>query len=62
MMTVAAGVFIITLFISKFGQTGAAAFGIATRIEQMVLIPTIGLNIAILTLKGRITALENLIG
>ena len=53
MMTVAAGVFIFTLFISKFGQTGVAAFGIATRIEQMVLIPTIGLNIAILTLTGQ---------
>jgi putative MATE family efflux protein len=52
-MTVAAGVFIITFFISKFGQAGVAAFGIATRIEQMVLIPTIGLNIAVLTLTGQ---------
>jgi len=50
---VAAGVFIITFFISKFGQAGVAAFGIATRIEQMVLIPTIGLNIAVLTLTGQ---------
>lgn len=52
-LTVAAGVFIITFFISKFGKAGVAAYGIATRIEQMILIPTIGLNIAVLSLTGQ---------
>lgn len=52
MMTVALGIFVITWFISRFSTHGVAAYGIATRVEQMVLLPTIGLNIATLTLVG----------
>jgi len=50
MMTVAIGIFIITYYISSFGKSAVAAYGIATRIEQVFLIPTIGINIAVLTL------------
>jgi putative MATE family efflux protein len=53
MMTVAAGIFVITWFISLFSKEGVAAYGIATRIEQIILLPTIGLNIAVLTLTGQ---------
>lgn len=53
MMTVALGIFVITWFVSRFSANGVAAYGIATRIEQMVLLPTIGLNIATLTLCGQ---------
>lgn len=53
MMTVAIGIFIITYFISPFGKSAVAAYGIATRIDQIVLMPTIGLNIASLTLIGQ---------
>jgi putative MATE family efflux protein len=53
MMTVAAGIFIITWFVSFFSQEGVAAYGIATRIEQILLLPTIGLNVAVLTLVGQ---------
>ena len=53
MMTVAAGIFVITWFISFFSKEGVAAYGIATRIEQIILLPTIGLNIAVLTLTGQ---------
>ena len=53
MMTVALGIFIITWFISKFSKEGVAAYGIATRVEQMILLPTIGLNMAVLTLVGQ---------
>lgn len=53
MMTVALGAFIITYFISQFGQAAVAAYGIALRIEQMILIPNIGLNIASLVLVGQ---------
>lgn len=53
MLTVAAGVFVITFYISKYGPASVAAFGIATRIEQMVLIPTVGLNIAVLSVTGQ---------
>ena len=53
MSTVAIGIFVITYFISKFGNEGVAAYGIATRIEQIMLLPTIGLNIATLSLVGQ---------
>lgn len=53
MMTVALGIFVITWFASRFSAEGVAAYGIATRIEQMVLLPTIGFNIATLTLSGQ---------
>ncbi len=50
MMTVALGAFIITYFVSKFGPDAVAGYGTALRIEQLVLIPGIGINIAVLTL------------
>jgi putative MATE family efflux protein len=53
MMSIAIGIFIITYFISRFGNDGVAAYGIATRIEQIALLPTIGLNIAALTIVGQ---------
>jgi len=53
MMTVALGIFIITYFLSGFGQHVVAAYGVATRIEQMVLLPAIGLNTAVLTLAAQ---------
>ncbi len=53
MMTVALGIFVITWFISRFSTAGVAAYGIATRVEQIILLPTIGLNIAVLTLTGQ---------
>jgi putative MATE family efflux protein len=52
-MTVAVGIFIITYFISFYGKLGVAAYGIATRIEQIALLPTIGLNVAALTIAGQ---------
>ena len=53
MLTVALGIFVITYFISRFSTEGVAAYGIATRIEQIVLMPTIGLNIAVLSIVGQ---------
>lgn len=53
MMTVALGIFVITWFVSRFSKEGVAAYGIATRIEQVVLLPTIGLNFAVLSLVGQ---------
>ena len=53
MMSVALGIFVITWFISRFSTAGVAAYGIATRVEQIILLPTIGLNIAVLTLTGQ---------
>jgi len=53
MVTVALGIFVITWFISRFSTEGVAAYGIATRVEQIALLPTIGLNMATLTLVGQ---------
>ncbi len=53
MMTVALGIFIITYFLSGFGQSAVAAYGVATRVEQIVLLPTLGLNVAALTLAAQ---------
>ncbi len=51
--TIGVGIFIITYFISVFGQDSVAAYGIATRIEQITLLPTIGLTIAALSIIGQ---------
>ncbi len=53
MMTVGLGIFVITYFVSRFGKEAVAAYGIATRIEQIVLLPTIGLNVATLTIVAQ---------
>ena len=53
MLTVAIGIFVITWVASHFGKEAVAAYGIATRIEQIALLPTIGLNIAALTLAAQ---------
>lgn len=53
MVTVALGIFVITWFVGRFSKEGVAAYGIATRIEQIFLLPTIGLNISVLSLTGQ---------
>ncbi|PID58373.1 MATE family efflux transporter [candidate division KSB3 bacterium] len=52
-MTIALGVFVISYFLSKFGQEAVAAYGVAIRIEQIVLLPMIGLNIATLSIVAQ---------
>ena len=51
----ALGVFVINYFIVKIapGATTIAAYGAAMRVEQLVLIPTMGLNTAAITLVGQ---------
>lgn len=53
MLTVAVGIFVITWFVKHFGKEAVAAYGIATRVEQVILLPTIGLNFAVLSLVGQ---------
>ncbi len=53
MMTVTLGVFIITWFVGKYGQTAVAAYGIATRVEQIALLPVMGLNVSTLALTAQ---------
>lgn len=53
MMTVTLGIFIITWFVGTFGQEAVAAYGIATRVEQIALLPVMGLNISTLALTAQ---------
>ena len=53
MMTVSLGIFIITWFVGTFGQEAVAAYGIATRVEQIALLPVMGLNISTLALTAQ---------
>eukprot|EP00828_Plagiopyla_frontata_P003947 TRINITY_DN11334_c0_g3_i3.p2 TRINITY_DN11334_c0_g3~~TRINITY_DN11334_c0_g3_i3.p2 ORF type:complete len:334 (-),score=167.68 TRINITY_DN11334_c0_g3_i3:64-1065(-) len=52
-MTITLGFFVIFRFVSRFGPEASAAYGIATRIDQVVLMPTIGLNVASLTITAQ---------
>jgi putative MATE family efflux protein len=54
MMTIALGIFVINYFVIKEGgDMAVAAYGISMRIEQMALLPAIGLNIAALSIAGQ---------
>ena len=53
MLTMAIGAFMITYFVSQYGENAVAGYGTALRIEQIALIPAIGINIAVLTLIGQ---------
>jgi putative MATE family efflux protein len=52
--TIAIGVFVINYYILYYGNdTYLAAYGVGIRIEQLALIPTIGLNIAAISIIGQ---------
>lgn len=52
--TIALGVFIVNFFILKFSNsTTIAAYGVAMRIEQLALLPALGLNSAVLSITGQ---------
>ena len=53
MSLMALGMFVITYFIAPFGKHVVAAYGIAVRIEQIVLLPSIGINVAVLALVSQ---------
>lgn len=53
MMTVALGIFVITWFAGRFSKEAVAAYGIGTRIEQIALLPAMGLNVAVLSLTAQ---------
>lgn len=50
MFFIALGSIIITSAVARFGENAVAGLGIALRIEQLVLLPTVGINIAVLSL------------
>jgi putative MATE family efflux protein len=44
--------YVILHFVSDFGKSSVAAYGVATRIVQVILLPSLGLNTAALSLTG----------
>jgi Na+-driven multidrug efflux pump len=52
LLTIAAGIFVYTGFAARVSTDVLAAFGTAMRIEQIALLPAIGLNTAAMTLAG----------
>ena len=50
MFLIALGSIIVTSAVAQFGEGAVAGLGIALRIEQLVLLPTVGINIAVLSL------------
>jgi len=53
MFMMAFGMYIITYYVAPFGKEAVAAFGIGMRIEQIFLMPVIGLNIATLAIVSQ---------
>ena len=53
MSTISVGVFIITYFISQFGPNAVAAYGVAARIDQIAMLPLVGIEIATLSLVAQ---------
>ena len=53
MLMIMFGVFNIFYFVGQFGELSTAGYGTAVRIEQVLLLPVIGLNTAVLTIAGQ---------
>jgi putative MATE family efflux protein len=53
LMTTGVGLAIVTGFVGRYGPAAVAAYGIALRIEQLVLLPALGLNAATVALVGQ---------
>ncbi len=58
-MSIALGFFVTTYFLRGFGEQAVAAFGVTTRIEQIGLLPTMGLYAAIMALVGQNNGAKN---
>lgn len=53
LLAIAINFFVITFFLQFFGAEAVAAFGISIRIEQIAILPALGLSTAALTLVGQ---------
>ncbi len=50
MLTMAIGSFILTYFVSRYGVNAVAGYGVGYRVEQLMLLPALGISTAVLTL------------
>ncbi len=53
MLMIMFGIFNIFYFVGQFGVLATAGYGTAVRIEQVLLLPVIGLNTAVLSIAGQ---------
>ena len=53
MLFIGVGIFNILYFIGQFGDLATAGYGAALRVEQVFLLPVIGLNTAVLWIGGQ---------
>ena len=53
MLTIVLGGFITVSFIGRFGSESIAGFSVGLRIEQLLLLPALGLNAAVMALVGQ---------
>ena len=53
MLLIGVGFFIIQKYVTGYGAVASAGYGIALRIEQIILLPAIGLNTAMLSMTGQ---------
>jgi len=53
MLMIMFGIFNIFYFVGQFGDLATAGYGTAVRVEQVLLLPVIGLNTAVLSIAGQ---------
>jgi len=53
MFSIALGFFVLTYYLKSYGESSVAAFGVGTRIEQIALLPAIGLSGALMAIVGQ---------
>jgi len=58
-LSVAMGFFVTTFYLKTYGAPTVAAFGVTTRIEQICLLPTIGLYASIMAIVGQNNGAKN---
>ena len=61
LLLISVGNFIILTYIDVFGEYAVAGFGSATRFEQILLLPVLGLNTAIISIIGQNFGAKNFI-
>lgn len=52
------GTFIVVYYVALFGESAVAAYGVGIKIEQLVLMPILGLSVAVLTLVAQNSGAE----
>lgn len=60
MLMIMFGIFNIFYFVGQFGELATAGYGTSVRLEQVLLLPVIGLNTAVISIAGQNYGAKNL--